>query len=57
MSYDDWKLETPTEHEKETCDACFGKFDSMDMQFTHINLRVINLCPECYTKLNNDENS
>lgn len=49
---DDYKLATPPDHEGCRCDECNEYFDCLDMQSVMLNFKELDLCPECYKKIN-----
>jgi hypothetical protein len=54
MSYDNWKLMTPPDYDKdicyEYCDACNSKFESEDLYNVLIDLEPFTLCKSCKNK-------
>ena len=50
MSYDDWKLDTPTDNDTK-CHECGKECWQYDLHILMINLRAIDVCSDCLDKL------
>lgn len=52
MSLDEYKLATPPDNDGCRCDECNNYFDCFDMKSLWLNFKELDLCPECYKKIN-----
>jgi hypothetical protein len=54
MSYDDYKLATPTENDTK-CHECGKECAHWDLHILFINLKAIEVCYECLDKLTTND--
>lgn len=52
MSLDEYKQQPEPDNEGCRCDECNEYFDCFNMQSVMLNFKELDLCPECYKKIN-----